>query len=92
VGNAPIGLKMGKNVPYGICYIFKKGFLDILLFTILRLPKCAERAILGKKSHILPKIAVFAHFGSRKIGKKQNIKKSLPKVVVNTLRYIFTHF
>ena len=31
-----------------------------------------------KNSCIFPKIANFAHFGSRKIGKKQNIKKTAP--------------
>ena len=40
----------------------------------------------------LPKIANFAHFGSRKIGKKQNIKKRLLTIVADTLRYIYTHF
>jgi hypothetical protein len=41
---------------------------------------------------ILAKIAASAHFGCHKFGKKQNIKKSLPKVVENTLRYIFAQF
>jgi hypothetical protein len=41
---------------------------------------------------ILPKIAASAHFGCRKIGKKQNIQKSLLAAVENILRYIFAHF
>ena len=33
-----------------------------------------------------------AHFGIRKIVKKQNIKKSLLEIVAKTLRYIYTNF
>ena len=58
-------------------------------FPILRLPKCAKLAILGKKQ---PKKTIFGHFGSRKIGKKKNIKKRLLTIVADTLRYIYTHF
>ena len=58
-------------------------------FPILRLPKCPKMGFLGC---FLPKIANFAHFGSRKIGKKQNIKKRLLTIVADTLRYIYTHF
>ena len=32
-GNGPIGLKIGIDVPYDLCYNFKEGFLDILLFS-----------------------------------------------------------
>ena len=60
-------------------------FLIFRFFQLLRLPKCAERA---KNSYILPKINLFAHFSTRKIGKKRNIKKIGPWSC--TVRYIYT--
>ena len=51
--------------------ILESRFFDILLFS--NFTKCAERA---KNSYILPKMALLEHFGSRKIGKKQNNKKA----------------
>ena len=46
----------------------------------------------GKFGRFYPKIAVSAHFDSRKIRKKQNIKKPMPIFVAKTLRYIYTSF
>ena len=61
--NAPIDLKMGKNVPYGICYNFKEGFFYILLFYDFTAPEMCKRGqFLGKNHYILPKIAVFDVF------------------------------
>ena len=69
---------------------------DILgYFAFLQFYGCrnaSKGCFLGKNHYILPKIAVFAHLDCCKIGKKQNIQKTLHEVVVNTLRYIFTHF
>ena len=44
---------------------------------------------LGKNHYILPKIAIFAHFGSRKVGKKQKIKKTFP---TSCSKYPKVHF
>jgi hypothetical protein len=44
---------------------------------------------LGKNHYILPKIPIFAHFGSRKVGKKQKIKKTFP---TSCSKYPKVHF
>ena len=84
---------MGKNVPYDIFYSRKMAFFDILLFSNFTAAEMRKNDDFWQNIVIFTqKIALSAHFGSRKIVKKQNIQKSLFKVVANTLRYIFVHF
>ena len=93
VGNASIGLKTGQNVPWGIYYnLLEMFFWFFAFFQLYGWRNVQKWRFLAKYSDFYPKIALSAYFGSRKIVKKQNIKKSLHRIVENTLRYIFAHF
>ena len=67
-------------------------FLYFAFFQFYGCRNAQKQRFWAKYSDFYPKIALSAHFGSRKIVKKQNIQKSLFEIVANTLRYIFAHF
>ena len=70
--NAPIDLKMGKNVPYGICYNFKEGFLDILLFyDFTATEMCREGDFWVKIAIFCPKSLFLRISAAVKLGKSK---------------------
>ena len=92
VGNASIALKIGKNVPYGICHNPIEGFWDILLFYNFMAAEISWEGDFGVKIAIFSQKSLFLRISAAvKLEKSKISKKHFQQVVVNILRYIFAH-